>query len=82
MKEDPEELTGTAVSELVRPGTAGEHQAVVLHLDDGGHVILQRRGGNPFDDPQTRSLAGHRVRVTGYRLTDVFRFLEVEVLDA
>jgi hypothetical protein len=45
-------------------------------------MILQRRGGNPFDDPETSRLVGHRVRVTGVRLRgDVFRFTTAEVLD-
>jgi len=78
--EKPQELAGRVERELVRPGTAGEHEAVVLRLDDGEKVILQRRGGNPFDDPETQKLAGHRVRVKGFRLeSGVFRYVEVQV---
>ena len=75
-------LTGRARLELVRVGTAGEHKAVVLHVRGGKRVVLQRRGGNPFNDPKTRRLVGHKVRVTGFRLRTVFRFVEAEILDS
>jgi hypothetical protein len=81
-KKKLERLSGTAEFEVVRRGTGGEHKAVVLHLGGGEKVILQRRGGNPFDDPETRRLVGHRVRVAGFRLDTVFRFVEAEVLDS
>jgi hypothetical protein len=74
-------LSGTAAREIVRPGTAGEYNAVVLRLKNGGRVILQRRGGNPFNDPATSRLVGHAVRVKGFRLGEVFRFTEAEVID-
>ena len=78
----PQELTGVVERELVRPGSAGEHEAVVLRLESGERVILQRRGGNPFDDAQTQRLAGHRVRVKGFRLeSGVFRYVEAELAD-
>lgn len=77
----PQRLTGTAAREIVRRGTGGEHRATVLLVARGQRLILQRRGGNPFDDARTRRLAGHRVRVTGYHLGDIFRFTEAEILD-
>ena len=77
----PEHLTGRVVQSLVRPGSAGEHDAVVLQLAEGPEIILQRRGGNPFDDPDTKRLVGHTVRVTGFRIGEVFRFIDAEVLD-
>lgn len=77
-----ERLTGTAARELVRPGSAGEHDAVVLRLRGGKQVILQRRGANPFSDAKTRQLAGHKVRVKGYLVGDIFRYVEAELLDS
>ena len=77
----PRRLTGTAARELVKVGTAGEHNAVVLRLANGKRLILQRRGGNPFNDPATRRLVGHKVRVKGFRLGDVFRYVEAELMD-
>ena len=71
-----EELVGRAARELVREGTASEHEAVVLHTLDGDRVLLQRQGGNPFEDAETRKLAGRKVRVLGYRVGDVFRFTQ------
>lgn len=70
-------VCGTAREEVVRRGTASEHTAVVLETADGERLILQRVGGNPFDDAQTRSLAGHRIEVEGYRVGRELRYVEV-----
>jgi hypothetical protein len=72
-----EELVGQAEEEVVRKGTGSEHVAVVLYTPDGERVELQRQGGNPFEDEETRELAGKKVRVEGYRLGVVFRFTRV-----
>jgi threonine aldolase len=72
-----EELVGRAEQELVRKGTGSEHVAIVLHTTSGERVVLQRQAGNPFEDEETRGLAGRTVRVEGYRLGDVFRFTRV-----
>jgi hypothetical protein len=76
-----EQLTGEASLEVVRRGTGSEHEAVVLRLTGGERVILQRRGGNPFRDPHTMQLAGHTVRARGFRIGDIFRFVEAEAID-
>jgi hypothetical protein len=73
-----ERLSGQAVRERVRRGTGSEHEAVVLCTDAGERVILQRVGGNPFDDGATRDLAGRRVTVEGYRLGDIMRYTVAE----
>jgi hypothetical protein len=70
----PERLTGTVARARVRRGTGSEHDAVVLHTDEGERLILQRIGGNPFDDAETRRLTGRRVSVDGFRLGDIFRY--------
>lgn len=75
-----EQLSGKVESQLVRRGTASEHQAVVLVTEQGERVILQRIGGNPFDDSETRILVGHRVEVEGYRVGDILRFTKVRQL--
>ena len=54
--------------------------AVVLVTGDGKRLILQRIGGNPFDDAATRDLAGQRVNVAGYSLGDIFRYVNAEPL--
>lgn len=69
-----EHLVGKAVAKVVKRGTASEHLAVVLQTAAGDEVILQRIGGNAFDDAMTKALAGHDVRVEGFRLNDIFRF--------
>lgn len=76
-----EQLTGRVESQLARRGTGSEHQAVVLCIEGGERIILQRIGGNPFDDSETRYLAGHEVQVEGYRLGDIFRFVRATPMD-
>ena len=73
-----ERLTGHTAEQVVRKGTGGEHAAVVLQTREGERVILQRIGGNPFDDPATRALVGCDVEVEGFRIGDVFRFRKAE----
>ena len=74
----PERLTGTVRRELVRKGTASEHDGVVLHTEDGQQLLLQRIGANAFDDSETRKLIGRAVSVEGFRLGDIFRYLKAE----
>lgn len=83
MKADrqPERLSGTVQREVVRKGTASEHDAVVLYTAAGERLILQRIGGNPFDDSATRKLAGRTICVEGFRLGDIFRYVKAEPLD-
>jgi hypothetical protein len=69
-----DKLSGKAESRAVLQGTASAHVGVVLTTPQGDEVILQRVGGNAFQDPVTQSLAGRRVSVEGYRLGSVFRF--------
>lgn len=77
-----EKLTGKVERQLARRGTGGEHHAVVLVTTAGERMILQRIGGNPFDDAETRHLAGHDVVVEGYRVGDIFRFVRATRVDA
>lgn len=76
-----ESVSGKVEREVVRRGTASEHGAAVLHAAGGERLILQRVGGNAFDDAVTRALVGHSVRVEGFRLGDVFRYTKAEQLD-
>ena len=75
-----EQLTGKVESQLVHRGTASEHQAIVLVTEQGERIVLQRIGGNAFDDSETRRLDGRRVEVEGYRIGDVLRFVRVKAL--
>jgi hypothetical protein len=72
-----ERLSGKVERQLARKGTASEHQAVVLRTKNGEQVILQRIGGNPFNDKETQRLAGKHIDVEGYRLGDIFRYTKV-----
>jgi hypothetical protein len=70
-----EEVAGYVEEQKALAGTASEHVGVVLTTDAGERLRLQRIGGNPFSDPPTRRLVGHRVSLTGYRLGPVFRYV-------
>ena len=76
--EAPERLHGAVTRQRVRQGTAGAHEAVVLHTDGGEELILQRVSGNPFSDPETDNLVGQRVTVEGYRLNKIFRYVSAD----
>jgi hypothetical protein len=73
-RKGPERLTGTVERGMVRKGTGSEHNAVILCTDHGERLILQRIGGNPFDDAETRGLDGQRISVEGFRLGNIFRY--------
>ena len=60
-------------------GTGTEHTGVVLTTPEGERLVLQRIGGHPFSDPETRNLAGHDVSVEGFRLGRVFRYHRADV---
>ena len=76
--EAPERLRGAVTRQRVRQGTAGAHEAVVLHTDGGEELILQRVSGNPFSDPETNNLVGQRVTVAGYRMNKIFRYVSAD----
>lgn len=66
------------MSAPVNEGTASEHTGVVLETDEGERVVLVRLGGNPFDDQETRQLAGRELEVKGYRIGPELRYVEAK----
>jgi hypothetical protein len=55
---------GTVTRRLVAPGSKSEREAVVL--DTGARtLVLRRRGGNAFADPELDALVGRRIRARG-----------------
>ena len=80
-KEQPESIEGIVEEHPVLRGTASEHQGVILTTAAGEKLRLQRIGGNPFSDPVTKSLIGRKVSLQGYRLGNVFRFVNAETKD-
>ena len=71
-----EKIAGYVETQLVLGGTGSEHAGVILTTDSGERLRLQRIGGNPFSDPVTTQLVGHRVSLMGYRMGRVFRYVE------
>ncbi|HEY9501163.1 MAG TPA: hypothetical protein VIR01_05970 [Pyrinomonadaceae bacterium] len=70
----PEKVAGFVETHVVLGGTGSEHEGVVLTTDSGEQLRLQAIGGNPFSDPVTKRLVGHKVSLTGYRLGRIFRY--------
>jgi hypothetical protein len=71
-----ETIEGRAASETVHRGTASEHEGVVVTTLDGEKLVLERVGGNPFEDGDTQVLIGHEVAVEGFRLGSIFRYVK------
>lgn len=76
-RSEVEEIQGRVVARKALAGTGSEHTGIMIETDSGENLRLQRIGGNPFADPETKKLVGHVVRVRGVRLGDIFRFTEV-----
>ena len=72
-----EEIQGRVVARKALAGTGSEHTGIIIETDSGENFRLQRIGGNPFADSETKKLVGQTVRVRGVRLGDIFRFTEV-----
>jgi hypothetical protein len=75
-----ERLEGRALLQAVRAGTASEHVGVVLELANGERLNLVRLGGNPFEDAETRALAGKTIEVEGYRVGHDLRYVTAREL--
>ena len=71
-----ERVKGKVKAQTVLRGTASEHRGVVLTTREGENLIIQRIGGNPFHDPATEALSGHEVDLQGYRVGNIFRFID------
>ena len=69
-----EKIEGRAAAEKVQAGTASEHAGVVLTTSEGEKLILERIGGNPFQDLETERLIGREMVVEGFRVGKVFRY--------
>ena len=76
-KPNVEEIEGRVVARKALAGTGSEHIGVILQTTSGENLRLQRIGGNPFADAETKKLVGQIVKVRGVRLGDIFRFTEV-----
>jgi len=58
------ELQGKVVLKKFAEGSKSEHDAVFLETGDQSYQ-LRRLGGNPFDDPELRSMVGKTVKAKG-----------------
>lgn len=74
-----ENIAGVVEIQAVLEGTGSEHDGVILTTDSGERLRLQRIGANPFSDPVTSQLIGHKVSLTGYRLGRVFRYVSDKI---
>lgn len=70
-----ERVRGRASLTTVRRGTGSEHTGIVLDTSEGERLILVRLGANPFEDRETRKLAGSTLEVEGYRVGSELRYV-------
>lgn len=70
---------GRVVRKRVGKGSKSDHSAVVLETEDSD-LVLRRRGGNAFRDPQLEELVGRRIRGTGRRSGSTLILTEWEEL--
>jgi hypothetical protein len=57
-------VRGTVTRRPYAVGSKSEHEAVMLVTDEG-EFRLQRKGGNPFADPELERLVGKRIEAEG-----------------
>ena len=57
-------VKGTVARRPYAVGSKSEHEAVMLVTDEGEYR-LQRKGGNPFNDPSLERLVGKRIEAEG-----------------
>ena len=63
------EITGFVVKELYAPGSKSEREAVMICTHEG-KFLLQRVGGNAYQDETLERLVGKKIKGTGKK-TDV-----------
>lgn len=56
-----ESLSGTVRRRRVAAGSKSDHEAVVFDIGQSEPLLLRRRGGNAFKDPQLDALVGRRI---------------------
>ena len=65
-------VLGTVSRKPFASGSKSARVAVVLETDAGKTYLLQRAGGNPFNDPALEELVGKRIEgkgtIDGYAL--------------
>jgi hypothetical protein len=58
-------VTGKVIKKRISEESKSERDAVLLITDDGEHV-LQRQGGNPFNDSILNDLVGKTITCEGF----------------
>jgi hypothetical protein len=75
-----EVVEGDVVRRLVGAGSKSEREAVMI--DTGAtSLVLRRRGGNAFSDPELDALVGRRARLEGTSMAATFVIDRWELLD-
>jgi hypothetical protein len=57
-------VTGKVVQRFYAKGSKSERMAIFLETDDG-ELMLRRRGGNAFHDPELVGLVGETIECMG-----------------
>ena len=67
-----ETVRGTVTRRGYAAGSKSEHPGLLLTTTDGRTLLLRRRGGHPYADPELDLLDGAAIEATGIVHRDVF----------
>jgi hypothetical protein len=73
-------VRGTLLREVVRKGTASQHESWVIHTKTHGDLLLKHIDANPFECGPPPADAGSRIEAEGYLLRNELRYLSVKPL--
>lgn len=70
-KNEQVKLTGKVTTGIFSKGSKSEHEAVYLETEQGS-FILRISGGNPFENPVLKKLAGKMIKAKGRIHNNIF----------
>ncbi len=73
-------VRGTLVREVVRKGTASQHESWVIQTKTHGDLLLKGIDANPFELGPPPAKPGSQIEAEGYLLRNELRYLSVKAL--
>jgi hypothetical protein len=71
-------VRGTLVREIVRKGTASQHESWVIQTKTHGELLLKDIDANPFELGPPPAKPGDQIEAEGYLLRNELRYLSVK----
>jgi hypothetical protein len=73
-------VRGTLIHEVVRKGTASQHESWVIQTKTHGDLLLKDIDANPFELGPPPAKPGSQIEAEGYLLRNELRYLSVKPL--